>query len=171
MKRRLADLWPSEPASTRLERILTIVGAFVGILLTGLVSRALLSPPLAVWLVAPMGASAVLVFGVPASPLAQPWSVVGGNTLSVLVGMACARIVPDVALAGALAVGAAIAVMFACRCLHPPGGASALYAVLAGPTVGTIGWRFALCPVLINSLLLAGTGLVFNNLGGRRYPP
>jgi CBS domain-containing membrane protein len=147
-----------------------ILGAFVGLLVTGLVSRACLSPEHAVWLIAPMGASAVLVFGVPASPLAQPWSVVGGNTLSALVGMVCARVVPDVALAGAVAVATAIAVMLACRCLHPPGGASALYAVLSAPAVGAVGWRFAVCPVLVNSVLLTGIGLLFNHAAGRDYP-
>ncbi len=146
------------------------VGAFLGILVTGLASRACLAPHQAVWLIAPMGASAVLVFGVPASPLAQPWSVVGGNTLSALVGMVSARLVPDVAIAGALAVGGAIAVMMAFRCLHPPGGASALYAVLSAPAIAPLGWRFAVCPVLLNAAVLTAIGVVYNNATGRRYP-
>jgi CBS domain-containing membrane protein len=113
-----------------------------------------------------MGASAVLVFAVPASPLAQPWAVVGGNTLAALVGIGCAAWVPDPAVAAALAVGLAIAVMLALRCLHPPSGASALLMVLNHTTDP----RFALFPVLVNSLLMVVAGVVYNNLTGRRYP-
>jgi len=70
-----------------------------------------------------MGASSVLLFAVPASPLAQPWSIVGGNFVSALVGIGCAHWIPDPALAATLAVGLAIIAMFQLRCLHPPGGA------------------------------------------------
>jgi CBS domain-containing membrane protein len=113
-----------------------------------------------------MGASAVLVFAVPASPLAQPWAVVAGNALSALVGVACARWLGPPALAGAVAVGAAIGLMFLLRCLHPPGGATALLAVLTGMTEP----RFALFPVLVNGLLLVAAGMAYNRATGRAYP-
>src|SRR5450830_1606221 len=83
-----------------------------------------------VWLIAPMGASAVLLFAVPASPLAQPWSIIGGNLVSALVGVSYAKLVAEPALAAALAIALAIACMFALRCIHPPSGAVALTAVL-----------------------------------------
>ena len=108
----------------------------------------------------------MLVFCVPASPLAQPWAVVVGNTVSALIGVACARLLHDPALAGALAVGAAIAAMFWLRCLHPPGGASALFVVLAGVT----DFSFALHPILLDSLLMVAAGIAYNSLTGRRYP-
>lgn len=115
---------------------------------------------------APLGASAVLVFTLPASPLAQPWAVVGGNTLSALVGLVCAHWLPWPAVAAAVAVAGSIATMMALRCLHPPGGAVALLAV-----VGAIGpWRYAWAPVAVDSLLLVAAGCCFNPLGGRRYP-
>jgi len=107
----------------------------------------------------------VLVFAVPASPLAQPWSVVGGNALSALVGSVCAMFIPDPAWAGAVAVAVAIAVMFRCRCLHPPGGASALLAALTGAKP-----EFALFPMLTDSMLLVMAGMAYNELTGRRYP-
>jgi CBS domain-containing membrane protein len=159
------------PARTRVnsrERLRIVLGAFVGILLTGALSHwgmgvSAASLP---WLVAPLGASAVLVFATPASPLAQPWSVVGGNTLSALIGIACARWMAPPELAAALAVGLAIGSMLALRCLHPPGGASALLMVLGGITNP---W-FALFPVLLNSLLLALAGIGYNNATRRRYP-
>lgn len=123
-----------------------------------------------VWFIAPMGASAVLLFGVPASPLAQPWSVVGGNLVSALVGVACYRWLGSGGMAAALAVGLAITAMFALRCLHPPGGAVALTAVLGGPAVHALGFSFAAAPVLLDSCLLVALAVVFNNLVRRRYP-
>ena len=122
------------------------------------------------WLVAPMGASAVLLFCLPGSPLAQPWSVIGGNTVSALVGVACFQLLGASLWTGPLAVALAIVVMFALRCLHPPGGAVALTAVLADATVHVMGFQFALLPVALNSALMVTAALVVNNLTGRRYP-
>lgn len=122
------------------------------------------------WLVAPMGASAVLLFCLPGSPLAQPWSVIGGNSVSALVGVACFQLLGANLWTGPLAVALAIAAMFALRCLHPPGGAVALTAVLADATVHAMGFQFALLPVALNSALMVGAALVVNNLTGRRYP-
>lgn len=165
LRRWLGDLRPAPVHVGRTEQLRAWVGAALGILLTGLASR-WLGGGAGPWLVAPLGASAVLVFAVPASPLAQPWAVVGGNTLSALVGVACVLLIPDPAFAGAAAVGLAIALMFLLRCLHPPGGATALFVVLA--QVGSV--RFALFPMLVNSLLLVAAGMAYNHLTGRRYP-
>jgi CBS domain-containing membrane protein len=157
------------PARTRInarERWRIVLGAFLGVLAAGGLSHLAGGADVLPWLVAPMGASAVLVFGVPSSPLAQPWSVVGGNTLSALVGIACARWLGPPEFAAAVAVGAAIGLMLALRCLHPPGGASALMMVLGGITNP---W-FALFPVLLNSVLLAGAGMAWNNATRRPYP-
>ena len=117
-----------------------------------------------------MGASAVLLFAVPASPLAQPWSIIGGNTISALVGIAVAHLVPDTAIAAALAVALAIAVMSLLRCLHPPGGATALIAVIGGPAVHAAGFSFAFVPVGLNSVVLIATGIAFHRLSRRNYP-
>jgi CBS domain-containing membrane protein len=148
-----------------------VAGALLGLLLTAGLSMQLLGTgtlPLA--LVAPMGASAVLLFCVPASPLAQPWSVIGGNTISALVGIACAKAIGNPLLAAPLAGSLAILVMFLLRCLHPPSGAVALTTVLGGPAVHAAGFGFAFVPVCLNSTLIVLVALVFNNLTGRRYP-
>ena len=167
MQAALTSLRPAPVHVDRRERLRAVLGAMLGLAFTALLSQAWASHGhAAAWLVAPLGATAVLVFAVPASPLAQPWAVVGGNTLSALVGIACAAWVPDPALAGALAVGLAIGLMFTLRCLHPPGGASALLAVLGHMTSPS----FALFPVLVNSVLLVLAGIVYNSLTGRRYP-
>lgn len=149
------------------ERWRALMGAAFGMLLTALVSRMLVDTALpATWLVAPMGASAVLVFAAPASPMAQPWSVLGGHLVSALVGVSCALFIGDPVSAASISVGLAIALMFALRCLHPPGGATALLAVILHAT----SYRFALFPVLLNSLLLVSAGVLYNNLTGRAYP-
>jgi len=163
-----------KPARSRLqlsERVYSALGGFIGLFLTGLVMRAWLGGSEQVpLLIAPIGASTVLVFGVPASPLAQPWSVIGGNLIAALVGVTAARAVPDLTCAAALAVAATIALTSLCRCLHPPAGAVALTAVIGGSAVSNAGYRFALVPVLLNSLLLVAVGLLFNALARRSYP-
>jgi len=121
-------------------------------------------------LIAPMGASAVLLFGVPSSPLAQPWSIIGGNLVAALIGVSSWKIFHDPLMSGAFAVSIAIGAMFALRCLHPPSGAVALTAVLGGPSIHALGFGFALAPVLANSAALLAVALAFNNISGRPYP-
>jgi CBS domain-containing membrane protein len=143
----------------------------LGILLTGLASRYVLGPggasPL---LIAPMGASAVLLFAVPASPLAQPWSIMGGNLVSATIGVTSALYIADPFLAAAVAIAVAIGAMFVLRCIHPPSGAVALTAVLGGPAIHDLGYGFVAVPVGLNSCFLLLTALIFNNLARHRYP-
>lgn len=162
---------PILAGATLRGRVLACLGAIVGIALTGLVAALVTGhgAHLPV-IVAPIGASAVLVFAVPASPLAQPWPVIGGNTLSALVGIAVARLVHDPVLATGLAVGLAIAVMSLTRSLHPPGGAAALTAVIGGPAVASAGFLFAFLPVALDSLLLVALGWCFHRLLRQSYP-
>lgn len=167
----LRGFWPQPITANRVERLRACVGTLFGLFVTGLVSHLFLGPDSASpWIIAPMGASAVLVFAMPSSPLAQPWPLIGGNMISAAIGVACAMWIPDPALAGALAVTGAIGAMFALRCLHPPGGAIALTAVIGGAAVQSQGFAFVLSPVAINSALLVGTALVFNNIARHRYP-
>ncbi len=152
-------------------RLIACVGAVIGIALTIIVSGGLppLGPDLPI-IVAPLGASAVLVFAVPASPLAQPWSVVGGNVLSTLVGVAVFQVIPSLPLAAGCAVGGAILVMSLARCLHPPGGAAALTAVIGSQGIHAAGFAFAFAPVAINSIALVAIGMAFHRATGRSYP-
>lgn len=160
-------LWPARPSIDARERLRACLGATLGVGFVALLAAFTREHgPLALALVAPLGASAVLVFAVPSSPLAQPWSVVGGNTLSALVGIACVHFVPFAPVAAGLAVGVAIAVMLALRCLHPPGGAAALLMVLTGRSE----FSFAFNPVLLDALLLVAAGLLYNNLTRRPWP-
>ncbi len=153
------------------DRLAACAGAAVGIALTALVTAMAVGHTSAwIFLVAPMGASAVLIFAVPASPLAQPWSVIGGNVVSALVGVAVAALVPSPAIASGLALGGAILAMSLLRCLHPPGGAAALTAVIGGPAVAAAGWMFPIVPVGINAVILTVTGVLFHTMSRHSYP-
>ena len=112
----------------------------------------------------------MLLFVVPSSPLAQPWPILGGNLISTMVGVAAARLIPDLFVAAGVAVAVAILLMSLFRCLHPPGGACALLAVLGGPSVEAAGYVFALAPVGLNSLLLVVSGWLFHRSSGHSYP-
>jgi CBS domain-containing membrane protein len=162
------------PAAIHLnhkERLRSCIGAFVGLALTVLLTRLVIgdNPGLPL-LLAPMGASAVLLFAVPASPLAQPWPLMGGNLVSAVVGITCARFIPDTLDAAVVAVPIAIAAMFTLRCIHPPSGAVALTAVLGGPPVHGLGYTFAVVPVGLNSLCLLAGALAYHKLTRHRYP-
>lgn len=167
----LLRIFPAPGSVDRYEKMRACSGALFGLVLTGLTTYILLGKDVhAMWLIAPMGASSVLLFAVPASPLAQPWSIMGGNIIAAIIGVTCAKLIGEPILAAGLAVALAIGGMFAFRCIHPPSGAVALTAVLGGPAVSAMGYSFVLMPVALNSLLLLLTALFFNNATGRRYP-
>jgi len=171
VKQLLKNFVPAPNPATWVERGRATVSAFVGLLLTYAISRYCLGPsselPI---LIAPMGASSVLVFCVPASPMAQPWPVLAGNVVSALIAITCLKTIPDPAVAAPLALALAIAAMFPLRCLHPPGGAVALTTVLGGHAVAAAGYDFALAPVGLNSLILIVMAIVLNNGLRRPYP-
>lgn len=155
------------------ERVRAGVGACVGILITGLMAAFVATHYgwESVFLIAPMGASAVILFCLPSSPLAQPWSILGGNTLAACCGVFFfQQFSAYPALAAALAMLFATLGMFVGRCLHPPSGAVALTAVLGSPAIHDLGYQYVLWPVLGNSMLLVIAAIAYNNLTGRPYP-
>jgi CBS domain-containing membrane protein len=167
----LEKFLPKPNTASGREQLRAGIGAIVGLVLTAFLSYFFLNGKSGMaFLVAPMGASSVLLFAVPASPLAQPWSVFGGNVVSAIVGVTCASLIDNPMLAAPLAGGFAIVCMFLARCLHPPGGAVALTAVLAGPAVHAAGYEFAFVQVGLNTALMVIAALAYNNLTGRRYP-
>lgn len=169
LKSLLLSLAPARSNTSQRERLRASAGALLGLLLTAIVAHSLLGDQ-AIWMVAPVGASAVLLFCLPASPLAQPWSVIGGNVVSALMGALAVKLCGPGTLAIGLATSLAIAAMFALRCLHPPGGAAALTAVIGGAKVHAMGFGFALGPVLLDCVVIVAAAIVYNNLTGRRYP-
>lgn len=149
-----------------------MLGALFAIGATSLICRLWLgdAPNSLPFLIAPIGASAVLVFALPASPLAQPWPVIGGNIVSALVGIVMFHWVPDPNFAAGLAVAVALGAMALLRCLHPPGGAVALSGVIGGAAIHTAGWHYALVPVALNSTILIGLAWLFHKATGHSYP-
>lgn len=147
------------------------LGAGLAILCAGAITAFLMGgiDPSLPWLIAPVGASAVLVFSVPASPLAQPWPVVGGNLVSGLVGLLLGKFLGLPLIAAALAVAGAIALMSLTRSLHPPGGACALLYALGAAGPDAWGWMHLLA-IACNLVLLALGGWLFNNLTGHPWP-
>jgi len=153
------------------ERALSAIGGFLGIYGILQISALFVSPLAAALIVASMGASAVLLFAVPHGPLSQPWPVIGGHMVSAVIGVSCAKLVPDALLAAALAVGLAIGAMHYLRCIHPPGGASALVAVVGGSSVHALGYQYVITPVLLNVLVIVAVAVLFNfPFAWRRYP-
>jgi CBS-domain-containing membrane protein len=122
-------------------------------------------------MVTSMGASAVLLFAVPHGALSQPWAVFGGHLISAFVGVTCHLLFPHEVWTGAVAVGIAIGAMHYLRCIHPPGGATALAAVIGGSEVYALGYHYLFMPILTNVLLILLMAILFNApLHWRRYP-
>lgn len=145
------------------DKILIGLGALTGLLLTAMVGKLALGNPTDLpLLIAPLGASAVLLFAAPESPLAKPWNMIGGNISSAFIGVSSALLIADPLLAAPIACGIAITFMMVIGCLHPPGGAVALTAVIGGPSIHAAGFGFALWPVGVSTLLLLATAIVFN---------
>ena len=159
------------PLSGRLGALRGAVGAGLAITLTGFLTGMVIgSDPAVPWLVASMGASAVLAFVLPASPLAQPWPVIGSHLLAAAIGLACHGLITVPWLAAGLAVLLAIAGMNLLRCLHPPAGGTAVLTALATPAIAALGWQFLIVPLGLNLAVLILLALAYNRLTGHAYP-
>jgi CBS-domain-containing membrane protein len=153
------------------ERLISALGGFFAIFAIFTISQRHLDSSGVLLLVPSMGASAVLLFAVPHGALSQPWNVLGGHIVSALVGVSCYLLVPHAAAAASLAVGLAIGAMYYLRCIHPPGGATALAAVIGGESTHMLGYKFVLTPVLENVVVLLVVAVIFNYpFKWRRYP-
>lgn len=148
-------------------RILLSAGsALIAIGLVALVSQLSLSGRDVPFMVVSIGASAVLLFATPTSTLSSPWAFVGGHLVSVIIGITCAKWVPSLPVAMALAVSLSIVAMFYLRCLHPPGGAVALLAVVGDDSVHSLGFQFVITPVLLNVMVMLACAILYWRLAG-----
>lgn len=172
MVRKIRLFRPILAGATARDRIITCAGVVAGIALVGL-GGLLVEGPVDVeaWIFAPVGASAVLVFAVPASPLAQPWPVIGGLVLSAAVGIAVGVTVGSGVLAVGLAVGLAIGVMSVTRTLHPPGGAAAITGVLGANAGFSAEVLLPLIVVAFDAVAIILVGWAFHRLfSSHSYP-
>ena len=137
-------------------------GSFLAIAATAYLSAKTNSP----LLMAPFGATSVLIFGVPDSPLAQPRNVIGGNLVAALVSLTILHIFGSSSWAMGMAVATAIGMMQFTGTLHPPSGAVALVVMMTKAP-----WNFLLTPALEGSIILVLCAVVFNNLAEERTYP
>lgn len=153
------------------EIMISALGGFLGIFAVFMITQSLLDRETTLMIVPSMGASAVLLFAAPHAPFSQPWNVMAGHTLSAAIGVACWRWIPDLTVAASAGVGLAIGVMYFARCLHPPGGATALAAVIGSSELHDLGFGYVFQPVLLNVAAILLIAVLFNGLfKWRRYP-
>ncbi len=171
MTRIVNYLFPQQVTITHKERLLSGLAGLAAVLVTTWLSVHLIGAHVFPFILASMGASTVLLLGAPHSPLSQPWAFVGGQLISGFIGITCAMWIPDTSIAAGMAVGLAIVAMYYLRCLHPPGGATALLAVVGDQRIHALGYHLLVTPVLINVIVLLTAALIINRLvPGRRYP-
>ncbi len=154
------------------EHFWAFIGSFSGIGLIAYLQSAQLPASDIVYLIGSFGASAVLVYGVIQSPLAQPRNLIGGHLVSAIIGVSVQTILPEIIwITAPLAVSLSIVLMQATKTLHPPGGATALIAVTGSPQLKELGYWYVLSPVLTGTLILLAIALVFNNVTRHRHYP
>lgn len=171
LRTHLPILAPLLAGASSRDRLVACAGALLAITVAAALCHRLL--PLAPglpFLAAPIGASAVLVFALPASPLSQPWPVIGGNMVSAATGTLAALLFWRPEIAAGVAVSGAILLMSLLRCLHAPGGGTALVTALASPPVAASGFAFAVLPVAANAIALVAVAFLFHLVSGHSYP-
>ena len=154
------------------EIIWSWIGAFLGIAAVGLVHYRLLAETDSVMIIGSFGASAVLIYGAIRSPLAQPRNLLGGHILSALIGVTAYKLFAgQMWLAAAVAVATAIALMHATKTLHPPGGATALIAVIGSDRIHALGYLYVLIPAGLGAVIMLAVALLINNIPRNRHYP
>ncbi len=161
----------NKQTTSHAEKFISFLGGFISIYIIYLITQELLGVEEAVYIIPSMGATAVLLFAAPSAPFSQPWNVFGGHIISALIGVACYRFMTDVHVAAAASVGLAIWAQYYLRCIHPPGGATALAAVIGSAQIHDLGYFYAVTPVLINTLVILVVAIAFNAIfSWRTYP-
>ena len=172
MKTKIADfLGINRQITTHKEKFISFLGGFISIYFIYLVTEKTLGIADAIYIIPSMGATAVLLFAAPNVPFSQPWNAFGGHIISAIVGVSCYQFIPDSHIAAAASVGLAIWVQYYLRCLHPPGGATALAAVIGSSQIHDLGYLYVIEPVLINTLVMLFVALAFNALFSWRHYP
>ena len=170
--RKMKGSTKSPPAVNFSEILWSWAGAFAGIALIGCINDFILSRTDQVMLIGSFGASAVLIYGAVKSPLAQPRNLLGGHVLSAVIGVTAYQLcAPHLWFASAAAVATAIALMHLTKTLHPPGGATALIAVIGGDNIHKLGYMYAVIPVGVGAAIMLVIALLVNNIpASRKYP-
>jgi CBS-domain-containing membrane protein len=170
--RKMKGTTQSPPRVRLIEILWSWVGSLLGIASLAYLNNQLFDGTDLVLLIGSFGASAVLVFGAIKSPLAQPLNLLGGHILSALIGVSAYKLFhPQMWIAASMAVATAIAVMHLTKTLHPPGGATALIAVIGGEKIHHLGYLYVLVPVGMGAAIMLAVALIVNNIPkNRKYP-
>lgn len=170
--RKMKGTTKSPPAVSLAEIIWSWIGSFIGIAAVAAINLAIVAKTDLVMIIGSFGASAVLIYGAIRSPLAQPRNLIGGHVISAAIGVTAYKLLPaNLWLASAIAVATSIAVMHATKTLHPPGGATALIAVVGSQKIHDLGYLYLLIPAGVGPLIMLAVALLVNNIPQkRRYP-
>ena len=162
----------SPPKVSLTEIVWSWIGAFLGMAPVTYLNYNLLEGTDLIMVIGSFGASAVLIYGAIKSPLAQPRNLIGGHIISAIIGVTCYKMLyPHMWLAASLAVATAIALMHASKTLHPPGGATALIAVIGSQKIHKLGYFYAIVPVGTGAFMMLAVALLVNNISkNRQYP-
>jgi len=169
---RFLEYFTVDPVNLSIKaKLLSLLACFCSIFFIALITKIISPWPGYPMIVASMGASAIILFFIPGSPLAQPWPFVGGQLLSALVGVACALNITEISTAAAYAVGISVLIMLLLRCLHPPAAATSLTPIMAGDSITSLGYSFVLVPVAVNVITMLFLVIIINRwVMGREYP-
>ena len=162
----------SPPAVGLSEIFWSWIGSFTGIIVVAYLNYAIVDKTDLVMIIGSFGASAVLIYGAVRSPLAQPRNLIGGHLISAVIGVTAYKLLPaHLMLAAPIAVATSIAAMHATKTLHPPGGATALIAVIGSQKIHNLGYMYALIPGGVGHIAMLIVALLVNNIPiNRRYP-
>ena len=162
----------SPPAVRLSEIVWSWIGSFLGIAAVAVVNFSIIDKTDLVMIIGSFGASAVLIYGAIRSPLAQPRNLIGGHMISAAIGVATYKLLPaPLWLTSAIAVATSIAIMHATKTLHPPGGATALIAVIGSQKIHNLGYLYVLIPAGVGPFIMLVVALLVNNIPkNRRYP-
>jgi CBS domain-containing membrane protein len=136
------------------ELLISIIGAFIAVAMAGFFTNVILSSTDSPLIIASAGASAMLMFGLPHSDVSHPYNLIAGHTVSAVVGVSCYYLVSDPIISSSLAISLALLIMSLLKCMHPPGGATAVIAVVGGEAIHQLGYMFVVMPIFLNSLML-----------------
>ncbi len=136
------------------ELIISAIGAFIAVAMAGFFSNVILATTHSPLIIASAGASAMLMFGLPHAPVSRPWNLIGGHMVSAIVGVTCYYLIADALLSTSVAIPVALIAMHLLRCMHPPGGATAVTAIIGGEAIHQLGYIFVIIPIFFNSLIL-----------------
>ncbi len=170
--KKMKGVTKSPPPVSLFEMVWSWIGSFIGIAAVAYINYQLFDDTDQVMIIGSFGASAVLIYGAVRSPLAQPRNLVGGHILSAIIGVSVYKLLPgQLWLASALAVSTAIFAMHATKTLHPPGGATALIAIIGSQKIHSLGYIYVVLPVGLGAIIMLIVALVINNITKhRRYP-